>query len=76
MTLRTVYSVVLHKGNPLYSATSHKVENQRKKAEGVRFNSLTVQKISGTRKMGKISGKIPQGAYSKMVHRAKREHTR
>ena len=74
--LRTVYSVVLRKGKPLYSGTSHKVENQRKKAKGVRFNSLTVQKISGKRKMGKISGKIPQGAYSKMVHRAKREHTR
>ena len=68
--------IVLCKGKPLYSATSHKVENQWKKTEGVRFNSLTVQNISGKRKMGRISGKIPQGAYSKMVHRAKREHTR
>ena len=49
--------MVLRKGKPLYSGTSHKVENQRKKAEGVRFNSLTVQNISGKRKMGKYREK-------------------
>ena len=65
---------MLRKGKPLYSCTSHRVENQRKKTEGVRFNSLTVQNISGKRKMRKIAGKIPQGVYRKMVHRAKRKH--
>ena len=66
--------MVLRKGKPLYSCTSQRVENQRKKTERVRFNSLTVQNISGKRKMGKIAGKIPQGVYCKMVRRAKRKH--
>ena len=50
LMLHAVYSVVLHKGKPLYSATSHRVKNQQKKTEGVRFNPLTVQMFYGERK--------------------------
>ena len=56
--LRTVYSAMLHKGKPLYSSTSHRVENQQKKIKGRRFNPLAVQMIYGERKIRKMAGKI------------------
>ena len=37
--LRTVYSAILRKGKPLYSSTSHRVENQRKKNKRLEVQS-------------------------------------
>ena len=54
----TVYGVVLHKEKPLFSATSHMLKINERKAEGVRFNSLPVQTFSEERKMQKVVGKI------------------